>query len=86
MVKDRYARMTLARVVKRHRIELGGRIEVPAKDAELPKFYDCAERIMTKVSTFVRGDDLYFLILHFFIRLLTNSFLGNSNSWWHPIC
>lgn len=43
--------MTLARVVKRKRKELAGQINVPAKDAEEATFYDCAERIMTEVSS-----------------------------------
>ncbi|EDN93483.1 predicted protein [Sclerotinia sclerotiorum 1980 UF-70] len=48
LVRGRYARMTLARVIKHHRTELNRHIKVPAEDAKLPKLYNCAERIMTE--------------------------------------
>ncbi|CAD6442469.1 3b1c5d94-71da-4aaa-ad5b-e1f54b981972 [Sclerotinia trifoliorum] len=63
LVRGRYACMTLARVVKRHRKELAERIKVPAEDAKLPKFYDCAERIMTEgilVPDGIQTVDIYF--------------------------
>jgi hypothetical protein len=51
LVKGRYARVTLSRVVRRHRKELVGlKITVPDKDAEEAGFYDCAERIITEVN------------------------------------
>ncbi|EDO00501.1 predicted protein [Sclerotinia sclerotiorum 1980 UF-70] len=63
LVRGRYARMTLARVVKCPCTELNRQIKVPAKDAELPKFYDCAERIMTEgilVPDGIQTVDIYF--------------------------
>jgi len=41
LVRGRYARVTLARVVKRPRKELARlRIQVPAQDAKEPHFFD----------------------------------------------
>ncbi|PVH70475.1 hypothetical protein DL98DRAFT_554018 [Cadophora sp. DSE1049] len=64
LVSGRYARVTLARVVKRPRRELARlRIEVPAQDAEEPHFFDCAERIMTEgdlVPDGTRTVDVYY--------------------------
>ncbi|KAH6703016.1 hypothetical protein BKA61DRAFT_494386 [Leptodontidium sp. MPI-SDFR-AT-0119] len=64
LVRGRYARVTLARVVKRHRKELARlRIQIPAPDAEEPDFFDCAERIMTEgdlVPDGTRTVDVYY--------------------------
>ncbi|PVH67614.1 hypothetical protein DL98DRAFT_639763 [Cadophora sp. DSE1049] len=64
LVRGRYARVTLARVVKCPRRELARlRIEVPAQDAKEPYFFDCAERIMTEgdlVPDGTRTVDVYY--------------------------
>ncbi|RAL58450.1 hypothetical protein DID88_005154 [Monilinia fructigena] len=58
-------------MVKRHCIELGSRIEVPAKDAELPQFYNCTERIMTK--GILIPDSIQFVDIYFDIDIKTEA-------------
>ncbi|PQE03466.1 hypothetical protein CJF30_00010863 [Rutstroemia sp. NJR-2017a BBW] len=48
LFQNRYARMSLAYVVRHERIELSDKQNIPGEDSQQEGFYDSADRIMTK--------------------------------------